>query len=165
MDLIRLLAKLFGEYGIYMIFLAAFINFGVWICMLLLLKRSKQLLSPTSDKRFKVNADMEWNNEQVSELQKKRTVLVSLYAFYANLTAIFPLLGILGTVAALVTYSTDTMMENFMIALSTTLLGVFFAIIFKFIDAFISGPLDVFVDDADHIIQNFDVSARDANEA
>ena len=108
---------------------------------------------------------MIWNNEQVSVLQKKRRGLVGLYSFYANITAIFPLLGILGTVAALITYSAETMMDNFMVALSTTLFGVSFAILYKFLDSFVSGPLDLIVDDADNIIQNFDPNTGKSNEA
>ena len=62
----------------------------------------------------------------------------------------------LGTVAALVTYSDVTMMENFMVALSTTLLGVFFAIVYKVIDARLSGPMDVIIDKADYVIQDYE---------
>ena len=74
-------------------------------------------------------------------------------------------MGILGTVAALVKYSNETMMENFMVALGTTLLGVFSAILFKSTDAIISGPLDVFIENADYVIQEHDGEKRRRNEA
>lgn len=163
--IIKLLAKIFGEFGSLMIIIIAVLNFLVFIYLKWLIKSTENLFKPRSDKRFNVEADMNWNNKQVSELQKKRGRIVSIYALYANVTAIFPLLGILGTVAALVTYSNDTMMDSFMVALSTTLFGVFFAIVFKFLDSFVSGKLDIFVDDADHIIQNIDLNVRKSDEA
>ena len=98
-------------------------------------------------------------------MKKTRESLVKKYTWYANFTAIFPLLGILGTVAALVTYSDETMMENFTVALSTTLLGVLCAIVFKGIDAEISGPLDVIIEDADSVIQEYEREKRGSNEA
>ena len=154
--LVIFLAEAFCKLDNWLIIIFAIINGYVLVRMMLKLKKANEIINPTSDKRYKVNASMEWNNEEISKLAKMRTSLVSGYAWYANLTAIFPLLGILGTVAALVTYSADTMMDSFMVALGTTLLGVFFAIIFKFLDALISGPLEVFIEDADHIIQHFD---------
>ena len=43
-----------------------------------------------------------------------------------------------------------------MVALSTTLLGVFCAIVFKGIDAGLSGPLDVIIEDADYVIHEYE---------
>lgn len=96
---------------------------------------------------------------------KVRKGLIIKYTWYANFTEIFPFLGILGTVASLVTYSDVTMMENFMVALSTTLLGVIFAAMFKGIDAILSGPMDVIIEDADHVIQEHERSERKRNAA
>lgn len=122
------------------------------------------MFNPRSDKVNGVSASMQWENEQISKLKKMRKDLVRKYTWYANFTAIFPLLGILGTVAALVTYSDVTMMENFMSALSTTLLGLIFAILFKVFDSILSGPLDVFIGDADYVIQEHDREKRHMNE-
>ena len=108
---------------------------------------------------------MQWNNEQISQLKGIRKKLIKRYTWYANITAILPLLGILGTVAALVTNYSEIMTENFMIALGTTFLGVLFAIIFKAADAKISGPMDVIVEDADYVIQEYESEKRRGNEA
>ena len=155
-NIVILLADIFCKLDNWLIVIFAGANFYVLFRMMIKLKKANEIINPTSDKRSKVNASMEWNSEEISKLAKMRTSLGSGYAWYANLTAIFPLLGILGTVAALVTYSAETMLDSFMVAFGTTLLGVFFAIIFKFLDALISGPLEVFIEDADHIIQHFD---------
>jgi hypothetical protein len=63
---------------------------------------------------------------------------------FVNLTGIFPLLGILGTVVSLlgmVSDSTD-ITGNFYGALTSTFWGLVFAIIFKFIDGVISAKIE-----------------------
>ena len=62
------------------------------------------------------------------------------YALFANMTAIFPLLGILGTVIALLSMTGDlaAMETNFLAALTSTFWGLIASIIFKFLDSFIS---------------------------
>ena len=91
--------------------------------------------------------------------------LLSMYSLYANITAIFPLLGIIGTVASLVRISENVdMMDNLMVALTTTLLGVFFAILFKAFDALISGKLEDILDDADFFIHQLEVKEGNEDE-
>lgn len=150
------LAKIFCDFGNELILFVVFGNLVVWGIIRSKIKKAEVTIKPCANKRYNVGANMEWDNKEIAKLSEVRKQLVGWYALYANLTAIFPLLGIIGTVAALVTYSSETMMDNFMIALSTTLLGVFAAIVFKGMDSFISGPLDILIEDADHIIQNFD---------
>ena len=132
------------------------VNFILFIITIVIIIRANNEFKPRNDKVNGVSASMEWSNRQISGLKTKRNLLIFFYACYANITAIFPLLGILGTVAALVTYSNETMMDNFMVALGTTLLGVFFAIVYKAIDAKLSAPLDLFFEDTDHVIREFD---------
>lgn len=67
-----------------------------------------------------------------------------LYSVFVNLTGIFPLLGILGTVVSLlglVADSTDVT-GNFYGALTSTFWGLIFAIIFKFMDGIISAKIE-----------------------
>ena len=81
------------------------------------------------------------NEGEVVALRKKAE---SFYAIFANLTAIFPLLGILGTVVSLlpmVAELTD-MQQNFFAALTSTFWGLVFAIIFKLLDGFLSARLE-----------------------
>ena len=157
------LAVFFSKSGNAIIAVVAVINVIFFLKTRKAIKRAEEMYNPKNDKVNRVSASMQWNNEQISELKKLRRGLVTKYAWYANITAIFPLLGILGTVAALVTYSDVTMMENFMVALTTTFWGVLFAIFFKSIDAIISGPMDVFIEDADHVIQEYE-EKRHRNE-
>ena len=68
----------------------------------------------------------------------------SLYAVFVNVTAIFPLLGILGTVLSLLPMVADlsNMQMNFFAALTSTLWGLIFAIVFKLLDGFLSSRME-----------------------
>ena len=68
----------------------------------------------------------------------------SFYAVFVNLTAIFPLLGILGTVVSLLPMVSELadMQTNFFAALTSTFWGLVFAIIFKFLDGFLSARME-----------------------
>lgn len=65
------------------------------------------------------------------------------YTLYINISSIFPLMGILGTVISLIGMSGNTanMDSSFFAALTSTFWGLIFAIIFKFADGFISAKL------------------------
>lgn len=67
-----------------------------------------------------------------------------LYSLFVNLTGIFPLLGILGTVISLLGLVADTtdITGNFYGALTSTFWGLVFAIIFKFLDGMISAKIE-----------------------
>ena len=67
-----------------------------------------------------------------------------LYSIFVNLTGIFPLLGMLGTITSLLSLVADTtdITGNFYGALTSTFWGLVFAIIFKFIDGVISARVD-----------------------
>ena len=162
--LVNFLAVMFCEAGNWIIIVFAVINVAFYFKTKRAIKRTDDMCHPKSDKVNRVSARMQWSPEELQKLESMRNKLVKNYAWYANITAIFPLLGILGTVAALVTYSDVTMMENFMVALSTTLLGVLCAIFFKGIDAVLSGPMDVIIDDADHVIARERAKEREAAE-
>ena len=62
-----------------------------------------------------------------------------LYSIFINLTAIFPLLGILGTVVSLLPMVANLadMQQNFFAALTSTFWGLVFAIAFKLLDGFL----------------------------
>lgn len=153
---VNFLAVMLYKAGNWIIIVLAVINGVFYVLTKNKIKKADDMFHPKNDKVNGVSARMQWSPEEISKLKNMRNELVKTYAWYANITAIFPLLGILGTVASLVTYSDVTMMENFTVALSTTLLGAFFAILFKSIDAGISGPMDVIIDNADYVIQDYE---------
>lgn len=67
-----------------------------------------------------------------------------LYSMFVNMTGIFPLLGILGTVVSLLGLVADDtdVTGNFYGALTSTFWGLIFAIIFKFMDGIISAKIE-----------------------
>lgn len=77
----------------------------------------------------------------IVELRKRSE---GLYSIFSNVTAIFPLMGILGTVVSLLPMVADLadMQQNFFAALTSTFWGLIFAITFKLLDGFLSARLE-----------------------
>ena len=81
------------------------------------------------------------DEEQVVAMRKRSE---SLYSVFVNVTAIFPLLGILGTVVSLLPMvsALADMQTNFFAALTSTFWGLVFAILFKLLDGFLSSRME-----------------------
>lgn len=125
----------------------------------------ERIVYPKSDKLYGVQADLTVTDEDCKLLRDGTSKASMYYAFFANITAVFPLLGILGTVVSLMNLSgTDDLSENFSSALLTTFLGLIFAIAFKLIDAGISSRLERALDEADYIVHRHDKERRAACE-
>ncbi|MBQ6181558.1 MAG: MotA/TolQ/ExbB proton channel family protein [Ruminococcus sp.] len=89
-------------------------------------------------------ADNDISGLRETELVQMRNHTGKLYSIFVNLTGIFPLLGILGTVVSLlgmVADSTD-ITGNFYGALTSTFWGLVFAIIYKFLDGIVSARIE-----------------------
>lgn len=81
----------------------------------------------------------------LNHFTKRKHTLDQLSVFYTSLTGIFPLLGILGTVAALLTmtdFNDVAVMVNFSKALSSTFWGVFFGALGKFGEGFFTAETE-----------------------
>ena len=81
------------------------------------------------------------DEEKIVAMRKRSE---SLYAVFVNVTAIFPLLGILGTVVSLLPMVSELsdMQTNFFAALTSTFWGLVFAILFKLLDGFLSSRME-----------------------
>ena len=81
------------------------------------------------------------DEEQVVAMRKRSE---SLYSVFVNVTAIFPLLGILGTVVSLLPMVSELadMQTNFFAALTSIFWGLVFAILFKLLDGFLSSRME-----------------------
>lgn len=68
------------------------------------------------------------------------------YTIFIVLISLFPLMGMLGTVSALLTLdisgATEDLKSNFFQALDTTGMGLIFAIVFKFANAFLQPHIE-----------------------
>ena len=86
-----------------------------------------------------------------------------LYTIYTNITAVFPLLGIFGTVCSLLGLSgTEDISVHFSTALDTTVWGLIFAIFYKVLDSALSSKLDRALDEADYQIHQLTQEEGDA---
>ena len=83
-------------------------------------------------------ADSDISGIRETDIVSMRNRTGSLYSLFVNLTGIFPLLGILGTVISLL----GNVQDNFYGALTSTFWGLVFAIIFKFLDGIISAKIE-----------------------
>ena len=106
-----------------------------------LLHRLVFVPSHTHDHETLAEAIRSVDEEEALALRKRSE---SLYAVFVNVTAIFPLLGILGTVVSLLPMVADlsNMQMNFFSALTSTFWGLVFAILFKLLDGFLSSRMD-----------------------
>ena len=128
----------------WIIFVAAVLDA---VCYALARRRSKAL-----DARIHMvvyvpsrNRDPESVAKAVSAVNEERIIEERRqserpYTFFLNITAIFPLLGILGTVLSLIPMVSDmsSIQDNFFAALTSTFWGLVFAILFKFLDSFLA---------------------------
>lgn len=120
---------------------------------------------PKSDRLYGLQADLTVTDEDCKRLRDGTSRASMYYAFFGNITAVFPLLGILGTVVSLMNLSgTDDLSANFSSALLTTFLGLIFAIAFKLVDAGISSRLERALDEADYIVHRHDKERRSVCE-
>lgn len=79
------------------------------------------------------------------ELMHLRENMNKAYAYYYNITALFPLLGMLGTVFGLIPLVNsigEVNMSSFFIALTSTFWGISFSLIYKFLDSTISYKIE-----------------------
>ena len=92
--------------------------------------------------------------EEIIALRKKAE---ALYAVFVNVTAIFPLLGILGTVLSLIPLVSQMadFETNFFAALTSTFWGLVFAIIFKLLDGFLSARMEDNEKSVDLFVERF----------
>jgi chemotaxis protein MotA len=131
-----------------LIFILALINLSVFFisrksAVNLYESMHRKIYTPSCKKDIEdIQSDMkQLTDRKISELLEKAG---ASYTLYVNLSSIFPLMGILGTVISLIgmTGIDSDINNNFFAALTSTFWGLVFAVIFKFMDGFISAKLD-----------------------
>ena len=118
-----------------LIFITAGINLGVFLYANSRANRLYDATHPTAKTIVKISE---------AKLVDMRKSSAAAYSMYINITSIFPLLGILGTVLALLEMAEDmtNVQMNFFAALTSTLWGLVFAIIYKLIDGRLSSIIE-----------------------
>ena len=98
-----------------------------------------------SDRTLRADLHLNVNLIQEQRLKEEFDKESSIYIFYAQLISVFPLLGILGTVAGLMLNVSATdpeaMLASLDTALSSTLYGLFFAIGLRIYDSHRFAPM------------------------
>lgn len=139
----------------------AAVNIWVYLMARRQIARLEKTVYPKSDRLYGVQADLAVSDELCKELRRCSSSASMFYGFFANITAVFPLMGILGTVVSLMNLSgTDDLASNFSSALWTTFLGLIGAIVFKLFDAGISSRLERALDESDYIIHRHNEERR-----
>ncbi len=152
MDGFKGMASFISENDNMIIFIFAGINACIFIASLVVRAIGNTIRDPKGELVTGTAARVQVSRNTGKRLRSIGRTLLVLYQIYANLTAIFPLLGIMGTVAALITVADSAdLMSNLMVALTTTLNGVIWAVIFKCLDAILSAPLDSFLGVVDSV--------------
>ena len=89
------------------------------------------------------------NEKEITHLKEPKIIALRQkttrrYTLYINITAIFPLMGILGTVLSLITIAQDmtNIQSNFFAALTSTFWGLIFAIIYKMLDGVLASKIE-----------------------
>ena len=145
---------------LFIVLMSAF-NAIIYVKAFIKIKRLDEIVHPKSDRRVGMQANMAITDDDCAELSKSSDSAARSYTLFTNITAMFPLLGIFGTVVSLMKSSgSDDLSANFSMALMTTAAGLIAAMIFKLLDSFISSTLDRALDEADYLIHEHDEEKR-----
>lgn len=143
------------------IIVLAIINLLIYVQTHVKIRQLDRIVHPNGNLRFKVQSATTITDDGCIALSKSSDIAAACYTLYTNITALFPLLGIFGTVVSLMKSSgADTLPDNFSMALTTTAAGLIAAMFFKILDSFISSRLDRALDDADYLIHQHDEEKR-----
>lgn len=136
-------------------------NLFVYTIACFKIKNLDEIVHPKNDRRIGMQASMSITDDDCAKLNSCSNIAAFFYTLFANIIAIFPLLGIFGTVWALMKSSgANDLSVNFSMALDTTAAGLVAAMIFKVLDSFISSKLDRALDEADYLIHEHDAEKR-----
>ena len=96
------------------------------------------------DKIMRARKGTAFNDISENDVCDKRKSISFWYSIFVNITGCFTLFGILGTVISLLSLVSDSsdVTGSFYGALTSTMWGIIFAIIFKIADAFLSAWIE-----------------------
>ena len=135
----------------WIIFIACLINLMIFIITKILVNKIENTLNVSTDRiSLREDETIEHKSltpDEINKLKKNLKPINMLYTFFVNIISAFPLLGILGTVLALLAVAVgdgfEGAQDNFLTALTSTAWGVVASMLFKVVgDPFISPNID-----------------------
>ena len=111
-----------------------------------------------------------WKAEKkIKTISTRNRALKKWHNVFITLISFFPLLGMLGTVIALlrldISAADDSVKNNFFNALTSTAWGIVFSLVFKGLNALIETDIDDFIDKSEKIIEeNEDLTVPEAEK-
>ncbi len=137
----------------FIIFLLAGLNIFILIKTSIYSKQLYKTLNPycwipggdTSLREIQEKFAQQKDKSSESDIIQLRRKMNTYYVIYENLTAIFPLLGLLGTVVSLLPLVGDMgeiVTGLFFSALTSTMWGIIFAIVFKALNGYLSSGIE-----------------------
>lgn len=151
-SLLSVLADNFLSFD-FIIFLLAGFNIFILIKTSIYSKQLYKTLNPycwipggdTSLREIQEKFAQQKDKSSETDIIQLRRKMNTYYVLYENLTAIFPLLGLLGTVVSLLPMVEDMgeiMTGLFFSALTSTMWGIIFAIVFKSLNGYLSSGIE-----------------------
>lgn len=117
----------------------------------ILIPKGNVALGKKNQKVMNEHYKLYFNPDGEQEILQKRQRSNSLYVLFTNICAIFPLMGLLGTVMALIPMVGEMDTSLFFMALTSTFWGIVFAIIFKALN----GYLQALVEENNELVQTY----------
>ena len=174
-SLLSVLADNFLSFD-FIIFLLAGVNIFILIKTSIYSKLLYKTLNPycwipggeTSLREIQEKFAQQKDKSSETDIIQLRRKMNTYYVIYENLTAIFPLLGLLGTVVSLLPMVEDMgeiMTGLFFSALTSTMWGIIFAIVFKALNGYLSSGIEDNEKNIEIYLQrNTDRFLRECNE-
>lgn len=133
----------FAEMIVPMIFITA----GVCLCLLIV----SFVCAKNIEKKIRADSEKDFKNSVYIFSD-------TVYTLFVTLVSLFPLLGMLGTVLALlgmnVSGTTDDLKNNFFQALDTTMWGIVFSLVFKFVNAVLQPYIELQIEKAKECLRS-----------
>ncbi|UUX34502.1 MotA/TolQ/ExbB proton channel family protein [Fundicoccus culcitae] len=149
MSLLQPILDNFFKFDFLIILIAVFAWFIYWYCMklsneLMTMLEPKGDLSQGKKTREQLNQHVDFylGVDGERRITEKLKQVNQYYVIFINICAIFPLMGLLGTVISLIPMVGTMETALFFAALTSTFWGIVFAIIFKALNGFLQAKVE-----------------------
>lgn len=158
LDILQPIIDNFFKFDFLIIIIAVFATYLYCRCMKsskelmqILVPKGNMALGKKTRESLNQHVDYYLDAEGEQQILAKRQEVNGQYVFFINICAIFPLMGLLGTVLSLIPMVGTLETELFFLALTSTFWGIIFAIIFKALN----GILQARVEEGNELVNTY----------